>query len=138
MNRLVLILLVFFCSDIYSQSIEGLWLFIDHKDGLAKSHVKIYRKDGLLYGRIVKFLPEATVTSCVNCKGDLKGRSLLEMDVIYDLKREDSKWYGKILDPEKDRKYSCQLSLKDENTLKLRIYIGAVLFGKTIYWQKLH
>ena len=137
--RIILTLSIcLFSSVIFTQSIEGVWIFKDHKDGLAKSHVKIYQKENRLHGRIIKFLPDASITSCINCEGDLKGKSLLDMDVINDLTLINGKWYGKILDPEKNRKYSCQLSLKDPNTLKIRVYIAAVLFGKTIYWEKLN
>jgi len=132
----ILFLFLALSSEYIAQTPIGTWLFVDDQDGIAKSHVKIYERDGKLFGRIVKFLPEATVTHCNNCKGELKGKSLLEMDVIYDLKRKKDRWYGKILDPDKNRKYSCYISLKDEKTLKLRVYIGTVLLGRNQYWYR--
>ena len=129
--------LVLIASWLPAQSIEGVWIFTDHKDGLAKSHVHIYPKEDKLFGRIIEFLPAATLKTCVNCDDELKGKSLLDMDVIYDLVEKDGKWNGRILDPEKNRKYACQISLKDPKTLKIRVYFGALLFGKTLYWEKL-
>ncbi len=121
----------------YSQSPLGHWKIFDESDGEAKSIVEIYEKDGLLAAKVVEFFPSATVTHCTKCKDEFKGKSLLEMDIISGMVEYEDKWDdGKILDPERGKEYSCQISFKDSNTLKVRGYIVKPLFGKTHLWYR--
>lgn len=49
----------------------------------------------------------------------------------------DDEWKdGDIYDPESGKTYSCYLSLKDNNTLKVRGYIGVSLFGRSETWTR--
>jgi uncharacterized protein (DUF2147 family) len=49
-----------------------------------------------------------------------------------------NKWEdGKIYDPNNGKKYSCNMKLKDNNTLEIRGYIGISLFGRTEVWTRL-
>jgi len=59
------------------------------------------------------------------------------MDILFGLKKDGDEWNGgKILDPKSGKIYKCYITLKDENTLKLRGYIGFSLLGRTEYWQR--
>jgi uncharacterized protein (DUF2147 family) len=49
----------------------------------------------------------------------------------------DDEWEdGEIYDPESGKTYSSYLSLKDNNTLKVRGYVGISLFGRTETWTR--
>ena len=43
---------------------------------------------------------------------------------------------GKILDPKNGKEYKCYIKLIDNNTLKLRGYIGISMFGRTAIWKR--
>ena len=43
---------------------------------------------------------------------------------------------GTIYDPENGNAYNCNISLKDDNTLEVRGYIGVSLFGRTDTWKR--
>jgi uncharacterized protein (DUF2147 family) len=43
---------------------------------------------------------------------------------------------GTIYDPENGSTYSCNISLKDKNTLEVRGYVGISLFGRTETWKR--
>ncbi len=44
---------------------------------------------------------------------------------------------GTIYDPENGSTYSCVITLEDDNTLKVRGFIGVQLFGRTDTWKRL-
>lgn len=132
-----LFVLLYSVNAVKAQSPLGIWKSVDDTDGVAKSHIEIYKKGELLYGKVVKLLPAATITHCDKCKGEDKGRSLIEMVILKDLVHDGYKWSGgKIFDPAKGREYRCQIALEDPNTLKVRGYIGKPLFGRTQYWYR--
>ena len=43
---------------------------------------------------------------------------------------------GRIYNPEDGKTYKCKLTLKDDNTLTVRGYVGLTIFGKTQYWTR--
>ncbi len=69
---------------------------------------------------------------------DLRDRSLQGMQILGDLTfRGDNKWAGGwIYDPNNGKTYKCKMSLKDNNTLKLRGYVGVSVFGRTEEWTR--
>jgi len=138
MTRLfVLFLLCLSSIAANGQSPLGIWQTVDDTDGVAKSYIEIFEKEDQLYGKVIKLLPAATSTHCHKCKGEDRGRSLIDMEILKDLLPEGDKWSGgKILDPAKGKEYSCQISLEDDNTLKVRGFIGNPLFGRTQYWYR--
>ena len=59
------------------------------------------------------------------------------MDILTGLKKDGDEWSGgKILDPKNGKTYKCYIKLEDNNTLKLRGYIGISLFGRTAIWKR--
>lgn len=49
----------------------------------------------------------------------------------------DDEWKGgDIYDPESGKTYSSYMYLKDNNTLKVRGYVGVSLFGRTETWTR--
>jgi len=138
-KSLVLFLaLVFFANVSFGQSVLGVWKTIDDETGEPKSHVKIYKKDGKLFGRVVKLLPKATTSTCDGCPGDKNGKSLLDVDILWDLESDgDGVWDdGKIVDPANGKVYSCKISLDTPDRLKVRGYLGFSLFGRTQIWHR--
>ena len=138
-KSLVLFLaLVFFAQISFGQSVLGIWKTIDDETGEPKSHVKIYEKDGKVFGRVVKLLPKATTSTCDGCPGDKNGKSLLDVDILWDLEDDgDGVWDdGEIVDPANGKVYSCKISLDTPDKLKVRGYIGFSLFGRTQIWHR--
>jgi uncharacterized protein (DUF2147 family) len=49
----------------------------------------------------------------------------------------NNKWEdGKIYDPSGGKTYSCNMKLKNNNTLEIRGYIGISIIGKTEVWTR--
>lgn len=120
-----------------AQSAVGTWKTIDDEEGIEKSHVSIYEKNGKLYGKILKLI-NAEGTICTECKGDKKDKPIVGMEIIWDLKKGgEGKWKGgKIMDPKNGKEYKCKIELEDNNTLKVRGFIGFSLLGRTQTWYR--
>ena len=123
-------------SSFQINEIEGIWITQDDETGKKKSEVLLYRNEGKLYGKILNLLLEEDKGKlCVNCKGENKNLPIQGMVIIKDLKIIDKSWEdGTILDPKSGKTYSCYITFEDENTLKVRGYIGFSLLGRTQKW----
>ena len=66
-----------------------------------------------------------------------KNAAILGMNILTGLTKDGNEWSGgKILDPKNGKEYKCYLQLLDNNTLKLRGYIGISMFGRTAIWKR--
>lgn len=124
----------------YAQSAIGTWKTIDDKSGQEKSFVEISQaKDGSLHGKVVKILtPGKENAKCDDCKGDLKGKPINGMEILWGLKPDGkNEWSGgQIMDPNNGKTYKAKMKLKDANTLDVRGFIGVSLLGRTQTWYR--
>lgn len=133
-------LLLFLGFVCLAQSPIGTWKTIDDETGEAKSHVEIYEtSSGKLEGKVIKILtPGKEAAKCENCSGDLKNRPIKGMVILRDLEKKGNEWKnGYILDPNNGKEYKSKMSLKDDNTLEVRGYIGISLIGRTQTWERI-
>lgn len=123
--------------SVYGQSPVGVWKNLDDEDGKEKSHIEIYEQNGKLRAKVIKLLPAATITKCNACKGDKKGKDLIGLDILWDLKKSGKIWDGgHILDPKNGKEYNCKIEFDGTEKLKVRGYIGVSMFGRTQIWYK--
>lgn len=128
---------VFFGFIVFAQSPVGIWKNLDDEDGREKSHIEIYEQNGTLRGKVIKLLPAATITKCDKCTGTNKGKSLVGMDILWNLKKSGNVWEGgEILDPKKGKVYDCKIELDGKDKLKVRGFVGVSMFGRTQLWYK--
>ncbi len=133
----VLLMSLFFIINLSGQSVLGVWKTIDDKTKDAKSHVKIYEKGGKVYGKVIKLLPAATTKVCIDCPGNKKGKSLIDLDILWDMVKAGNVYDdGEIVDPANGKVYSCKMYLKDKNTLIVRGYLGISLLGRSQTWYR--
>ena len=121
-----------------SQTIFGKWNSFDEETNKIESVIEVYQKDGKAYAKIIEITdPERQDATCFKCKGKRKDQKILGMDILTGLKKDDDEWSGgKILDPKNGKEYKCYIKLLDDNTLKLRGYIGISLIGRTAIWKR--
>lgn len=136
----ILITFLFSClagMSVSAQSVTGVWKTIDDETGEPKSHVKLYEKGGILYGKVVKLLPAAVGTICENCPGDKKGQPIKGMQFIWGLEKYDDYWGGgEVLDPKSGKIYNCKLWLESEDKLVVRGYVGISFLGRSQTWLR--
>lgn len=118
--------------------VVGKWKITDEHSKVEKSIVEIFEENNMYHGRVVSILPTSKRTHCDACEGDLKGKPLVGMVIIYDLKKNHNGGEeGTILNPANGKTYSCYIELVEPNKLKLRGYLGWPAFGKTMYYNRL-
>lgn len=138
MKHILLFALLLTTTLLKAQSCVGTWITIDDETGKKKSKVELYKKDGLLYGKIVYLYPREgreENPKCTKCTGDRKNQPLVGLQIIRGMKWDGSEWEdGTIVDPENGKVYTCALWLEDgnPNRLKVRGYVG--IFFRTQTW----
>jgi len=121
----------------------GLWKTIDDDGKTEKSLVRIVEAGGILTGTIEKIFEVAKQdANCEKCKDERKGKPVLGMIIIRNLKQDSddqSLWSGgDILDPDKGEVYRTRLRpIEGGKRLEVRGYIGAPLFGRTQTWVRM-
>ena len=132
-------IILFTCMLVNSyqtSQIEGVWITQDDETGKKKSEVLLYKNEGKLYGKILNLLLEEDKGKlCVNCKGENKNLAIEGMVIVEGLELNGKTWEeGTILDPKSGKTYSCYITFENDNTLKVRGYIGFSLLGRTQKW----
>ncbi len=142
MKKLLIVSMTMMLSTglLAQESVVGVWKTIDDETGEAKSHVRVYQKEGKLYGEIVKLLRVEQDTPCTACKGKLKGKPLKGLQVIWDLEKEGERWKGgKILDPESGNIYGSVIWLADNDPDQLRVRgVHWTGFYRTQTWERVN
>ncbi len=136
---ILLILSMFFALGVNAQSIEGNWKTIDDETGKVRSIVKLYIKDGKLYGDILEIYPDADEPKdpiCEKCLDYRKDQKIIGMQIVSGLTKDGEEWKKDdgILDPKKGKLYDCKLWVESEDKLAVRGYIG--FFFRTQYWVR--
>ncbi len=141
MNLISTILAVFISMSAFGQSCIGKWITFDDDTHKKKSVVSLYRKDGIMYGKIEKLYPEKgreANPKCTKCEGSLKNKQVVGLLIVRGMKWNGSEWEGgTIVDPENGEKYKAKMWLDPNNSkrLKVRGYIG--LFYRTQTWVRI-
>jgi len=125
-------------SDGNDNKILGTWL---NESGKAK--VKIVKRGTKFYGKII-WLRDPNDESGKqkldkeNPKKELKTKPIVGLEILKGFKYVgDKKWEGgTIYDPENGKTYDCNIAMKDNNTLKIRGYVGISLLGRTTVWSR--
>ena len=135
-KEIIIVLFLLIVNLGQSQSVFGKWKTIDDRTGLPKGVIDIYKKDGLMYGRLVKVLePGKENMLCGKCEGDLKDKPVVGMTIIDAAEEnEDGEWKGKTLfDPEQAMTFRCKIWLNpdNKNELKVRGYLAFIYRTQT-------
>ena len=120
-------------------AVIGVW-----KNGEGTGLIQITKKGDKYFGRLVWLkvanTPEGKPRTDVNNPDESKRTVQLKgLENMRDFSYSgDNKWEGgKIYDPKNGSDYSCEMTLKDPNTLEVRGFIGVSLFGRTDVWKRM-
>jgi len=117
--------------------ITGIWQTPEHL-----SEIQIYKNGDKYYGKII--WEKEPVDSSGKPKKDsknpnpsLRNRLIHGLVIIQNLRFNGKEWEGgKIYDPESGNDYRIIAELSDNNTLKVRGYIGISLIGRSSVWKR--
>ncbi len=119
----------------------GRWTTIDDKTGKPSSIVAIWEEDGKLKGKVERVIPapgEDPDPKCTKCDGDLKGKPITGMVILWGFTRDGKRWTGgHMLDPDEGSTYKCRIEPVDGGArLEVRGYVGFALLGRTQTWTR--
>ena len=126
-------------QDYKADDVIGIWLN-EEKDG----KIQIYKENDKYFGKLIWLLnpiDDETGKPKLDKKNPddaLKTRPtkgiILMKDLEYD---EDGEWDdGEIYDTKSGSTYSCYVKLESMEKLKVRVYIGFSILGRTTYWTR--
>ena len=133
-----LALLISGCVSAADFDAVGLWKTIDDQTGRAKALVRIFERNGQLFGKIETGLEGRKERICDLCKDERKNQPFIGMEIIRQMKRSGNEYVGgDILDPESGRVYRCKLRVDDGGKkLLVRGFVGVSLLGRTQTWVR--
>ncbi len=140
MKKLLITILI--CSSsfyLFAQSPIGIWKTVNHETNKAESQVKIYEENGKIYGKVIKIynIKDDANPVCKECKDYRKNQPIIGMIIISGLTQDGKEWKADkaLLEPKNGEIYDCKIWLENNNTLKVRGYVG-FLFG-TQTWHRI-
>lgn len=137
----ICISLLFICQQSLAQSVAGKWKTFDiFNKSKEESIVELRIKDDTLYVKIIHIIPkEHRLDICRKCSDERKDMPITGMVILKGATFKNGVWQGqKILNAKNGKEYDCHISLESENVLRVRGYIGYPIFGKTLYWKRVH
>lgn len=105
-----------------AEKIVGIW-FTDDKT----SKIQIYKNDSQYFGKIIWMASKES-------KEELKVKPKVGYQIFRKFTFEGKNVWsgGQVSDPRSGMTVSGKMTLKDNNTLNVRGYVGAPMFGKTV------
>lgn len=120
------------------EAIVGTWMV---QDGSAK--VKIEMNNGKYSGKMVWIKNPndkngKPLLDSKNPEASLKNRPQLGLPLLENFVNDgENLWTGgTIYDPDGGKTYSCKITMKDNQTIEVRGYVGISLFGRTETWKR--
>lgn len=155
MKRIIavfLLLVLGFSMLAAEDKVEGLWKSIDEA-GKTTAAWRIYQKDNMLFGEIVKVPNQPDTKLADKClpsykgfplSGDVSKMTVVNTPFIYSLKmKSPGQWdSGNIIDPKEGKLYKCKITFRaadgkkyKNDMLEMRGEIGLGI-GRSQLWEK--
>jgi len=112
-------------------AIIGRWL-----NPSGEGEIEIYKKGDKYYGKL-SWIKEPNLNGkpkldAKNPDVNLQSRPLLNLEILKNFVYDNGKWTdGTIYDPKSGKNYSCNLTLKNNDILNVRGYVGISLLGRS-------
>lgn len=107
------------------------------------SKIKVYKKGDKYYGDIVWMEEPRKEDGSLkrdenNPDPDKRDRTIKGLTIFKDMECTEKNMLedGTLYDPESGKEYSGWMTLYDDNTLKVRGYIGVSMIGRTEYFER--
>lgn len=136
MKKIPLIILLFVAITFNAlaqnkDAIVGKWL-----NPSGEGQIEIYKKGEKYFGKLA-WLKEPNLNGkpkvdAKNPNVSLQNTPLLDLEILKNFSYDDGKWTdGSIYDPKSGKTYSCNITLKGNDVMNIRGYIGISLLGRS-------
>ena len=118
-------------------AVVGKWL-----SATGDGQIEIYKRSDKYFGKLswIKEPNDEKGKPKVDNKNpntSLRVKPMLGLEILKDFIFENGKWTdGTIYDPNTGKIYSCNLTLKENGQLNIRVYIGISLIGRSETWKR--
>lgn len=118
-------------------AILGKWI-----NSTGEAHVDITKRGDKYFGKIVwlkapKDEKGTIKTDIKNPEESLRSKPIIGLEILKNFVFEDGKWTdGKIYDPKSGKTYSCNMTMKGNDVLNMRGYVGISLIGRSETWKR--
>ncbi len=117
----------------------GLWQTVDDRTHQPKGEVRLFTRDGRLFGQITRVFDSKDAASrCDDCTDERKGQKIEGLLILREMKPAHGEYEGgDILDPDTGRVYRCRLRVTDGGQhLVVRGFLGISLLGRSQTWTR--
>lgn len=138
-NIIFIVIMLFAVHLVQSQSVFGKWKTIDDRTGKPKAIIAIYKKDGLMYGKVVKIVEDGKENFlCKKCDGELKDKPVLGMTIIDAAEHRGNGIYkgDTLFDPQQAMTFRCKIWLNPDNTDELMVRGYLAFIYRTQTWLR--
>jgi uncharacterized protein (DUF2147 family) len=139
-KSIFLVLLLSVSIQLFAQKrddILGKWV-----NPSGEGQIEIYKKGEKYFGKLAWIKEPNNAngkpkTDEKNPNENLRTKPILGLEILKNFEFNDGKWEdGTIYDPKSGKTYSCKMTIKDQNLLNIRGYIGVSLIGRTEVWKR--
>ncbi len=133
-------LLTTFCAAlismlVFAQSndpILGKW-----QNPSGEGRIEIYKKGEKYYGKLY-WIKDAAKKDTKNPEESLRKRNIQGLEILTNFTKKGNTYEGgEIYDPKSGKTYSCKMTLKNNDALDIRGYIGISLLGRSETWKRI-
>ena len=133
-----------FAAD--APTLAGTWKAVDDKTGFSRADIEVVQNsDGSYSGKIIRIRPlpdKPLVETCLKCKGNLKDKPFVGMQIMSGFKKNPNDDFeytgGKVLDPLSGNIYSGKAKLNPRGSrITLRGYVGVSMLGRSATWIRI-
>lgn len=145
---LITITSLLYIPNSWADDLTGKWKTIDDKSGFPRAIINISKNTNASYdGKIEKIytLPNGTeplVDKCVHCKGGLKDKPMIGLNILSNFilneKKPNEYINGQVIDPITGNTYKGKIKMNPNGKkITLRGYIGTSLLGRSQIWIRM-
>lgn len=123
-----------------AQGPAGRWETVNRSDGAPAGIVRLFVRDGALFGQIERIYdPARQALRCGRCDDDRRGQPFVGLEFLRGLRPDGDIWDGgTVLDPDTGRVYRASVRVTDGGRhLVIRGYLGISLFGGSQTWTRI-
>jgi len=103
----------------------------------GEGRIEIYKKGDKFYGKLY-WIKDSSKKDLKNPKESLRSRNLQGLEILTNFTKNGKTYEdGQIYDPKSGKTYSCKMTLKGDDALDIRGYVGVSLLGRTETWKRI-
>lgn len=103
----------------------------------GEGRIEIYKKGDKYFGKLY-WVKDALKKDVNNPEKELQSRQIQGLEILKNFSKSGSVYSGgEIYDPKSGKTYSCKMTLKGNEKLDIRGFVGISILGRTETWKRI-